>query len=389
MALVAIDGTPLVQVGAAGAQGGPIIPGSQTATLDAAKEACIMIGQVFTEDGGSHTIDTTGSSAIGWRPGTCTFVNGGTTLVVGLAPVLTTAGPPARASHASDVISFDVSKSLTGGAGLTSGAWNEHVPGSGSKTIANGDLVAFAVQMTARGGADVVRPTYGTTTFGGPRPSVTNYVGGAYASTPGSPNAVITFSDGVLGFFFGGHVFTTTQSTKGWNSGSSPNEYGNFLQLPVPAKIYGIAFDASNAANFTGDFEAVLYSNPLGTPVAEKTVAFDLNALGVITNGGWGVAMFASPYQSTAGQPLAAIFKPTTVTSITVQYLILNASAHQKSMTCGANGYAVSRASGAFAAQNSSKDRFGIGLLVGAFDAGGGAAGGLIRHPGMNGGLSA
>ncbi len=40
----------------------------------------------------------------------------------------------------------------------------------------------------------------------------------------------------------------------------------------------------------------------------------------------------------------------------------------------GTNGYAINRASGAFAAQNSNKDLYAVGLLVGAFDAGGSAA---------------
>jgi hypothetical protein len=45
---------------------------------------------------------------------------------------------------------------------------------------------------------------------------------------------------------------------------------------------------------------------------------------------------------------------------------------HENSEWLGTDCYAVSRNTGAFAAQNSNKDRFAIGLLVGAFDAGGG-----------------
>lgn len=47
------------------------------------------------------------------------------------------------------------------------------------------------------------------------------------------------------------------------------------------------------------------------------------------------------------------------------------AASHQSSES-GSNSYAINRNTGAFAAQISQKDRFGIGLLVGAFDTGGG-----------------
>lgn len=86
-------------------------------TMDAANEAIIAIGHMATSDKGSHTINTTGSSSIGWRSGAVTFANAGTTVKVGIAPVDTTNGPPGRASHVTDVIAFDVSADFTGGGG--------------------------------------------------------------------------------------------------------------------------------------------------------------------------------------------------------------------------------------------------------------------------------
>jgi hypothetical protein len=187
------------------------------------------------------------------------------------------------------------------------------------------------------------------------------------------------YSDGKLGFFYGGIVFDAGLSTQTWNSGSATKEYGNFIQLPFPAKIYGII----SASNHAGDADIILYSDPLGTPVAEKTVSVDLNTVLSAANR-WAEFLFPAPYSATASQPLAAIVKPTSATNITNQYVTMNSSSHQKSLSCGTNGYAVNRASGAFAAQNSSKDRFNIGLLVGAFDAGGGASAVQYR-PSMSG----
>lgn len=365
MSLVALDGTPLVTVGAPLLEGRLVLPSAVSTLQDAAKEACMMIGQIFTDDGGSHTIDTTGSSSLGWLAGAVTFANGASTFKVGLAGLDTATGPPARPTNVASVITFDVAAVFTGGgAGITASAWNESVPTTGTKTVANGDLLAFATQLTAVGGADALNTNTSTATSGPVRPSVTDFTGGAFTNKTALPNAVITFSDGHLGFFYGGFVGSVLTTTQTYNSSSSPNEYGNFFQMPVPTKVYGITANCS----INGDTDIILYSDPLGTPVAQKTVSFDLNVVGVAANGRLVTALFPAPYSTTASQPLAAIMKPTSATNISAVYKTFNASAHQKSETLGANGYAVNRASGAFAAQNSNKDRFAIGLLVGAFD---------------------
>jgi hypothetical protein len=362
MSLVALDGTPLVAIGQPFIPGSVLgLPGATSLLQDAAKEACIMHGHIITDDGGSHTIDTTGSSSLGWRAGAVTLANAGTTFKVGLAALDTANGPPARAANASDVITLDVSGSYTSAAAPTANAWNQKVPDSGTKTIANGDLVAFCTQMTARGGADAVNTSNGTGVVGVPRPGVTGFVGGSYADAGTPPNAVITFSDGHLGWFYGGAVFATASTGQSFNN-TGTNEYGNLFQLPFPVKIYGLYA----ACNVAGDTDFVLYSDPLGTPASAKSVSVDLNVIST-SQARYSSYLFASPYTTTANKPVAAIVKPTSATSVQFVYKTYNAAAHQVTEMCGTNGYAVNRASGAFAAQNSSKDRFAIGLLVGAF----------------------
>jgi hypothetical protein len=387
VSLVAFDGTPLVIVGGALRNGAPSLANASSATMDAANEAAILYGRIVTSDGGSHTIDTTGSSALSWRTGSVTFANAGTTFKVGLAPLDAGVGPPARASNASDVISFDVSRSLTGGGGgITANAWQTHVPDSGSKVVANGDFLAFCVQMTARGGVDSISMSNSPTiALGCVSPGVTTFTGGAYADNSRLPNAIITFSDGAFGYFLGGFLFTTTHNLQTWNSSSAQKEYGNYFRMPVPAKIYGIVA----SLQVTENTDIILYSDPLGTPVAEKTVSLDVNAVGTAQVNTWCCLPFASPYITTASQPVAGIMKPLSTTDIIANYLQLNDAAHQAAHPLGTNCYAISRATGSFAAQNASKDRYALGLLVAAFDDGAGAGGGMIRHPGMNGGMNA
>lgn len=357
-----------------------VVPDAAAILLDAAEESVVHVGYVWTSDGGSHTIDTSGSSSIGWKTGAITFANAGTTVKVGLAALDLATGPPARAANVANVITFDVSKSHTGGGGgITDTAWQTNVPDAGTKTIANGDLVAFGVQMTARGGADSVLVQH-VNTHGGIAtilPTVTSYTGAAYAATTGVPNCVITFSDGALGYFFGGYVFLTTQTGVTWNSGSATKEYGNYLQFPAPVYIHGIAADIS----IGGDVDFVLYSDPLGTPVAEKTISVDANAIGITGNARYMRLLFSTPYLASANQPLAVIMKPGG-TNTTSRHVTLNAAANMAAYPLGTNCYAVNRASGAFAAQNSSKDRFGIAVLVE-----GAVGGGLLTHSGMTGGI--
>ncbi|WP_338832260.1 hypothetical protein [Bradyrhizobium sp. 27S5] len=191
--------------------------------------------------------------------------------------------------------------------------------------------------------------------------------GAVYSNTNQVPNVVIVASDGTLGYFFGGYV-ANSATTQTWSSADTIKEYGNLIIPPVPVKVYGLILNAA----FFGNTDAILYSDPLGTPFAQKTKSIDLNTIGSATAGPY-PALFSSPYSASAGQSLAAIAKPTTSTSIQMDYKTFAAASHQSSES-GSNGYAINRNTGAFAAQNSQKDRFGIGLLVGAFDSGGGGS---------------
>ena len=175
---------------------------------------------------------------------------------------------------------------------------------------------------------------------------------------------VITYSDGTLGFALGGHVYLIGTTTQTWNNGSATKEFGNYLKMPGPAKIVGLIVNCSMGGNV--DF--ILYSDPLGTPVAERTVSIDLNIISVANQNRWAPILFPIPYVSYANQPLAVVIKPTSATNVTSPYISLNIAAHQGAHPLGENCYAVSRASGAFAAVNANKDRFCVGVLVGGME---------------------
>jgi hypothetical protein len=346
----------------------PSVAAATNTTMDAANEAAIMIGQMWTSDGGSHTIDTTGSSKMSWRAGTSTFANAGTTVKVGLAAVSSGGTRPARAVNVANVITFDVSRTLTGGGGeITSGGYHNHVPDAGTKTIANGDLVAFCLQMTARAGVDSVLVSHCIHGNGLQRPGSTSYVGGTYAQANGVPNAIITFSDGARGYFYGGYACSLFGQAQLFGTGTAQVEYGNFIMSPIPLRVYGIMA----VVDFDQAADMVLYSNPLVSPVAERSVVVDATQTQV--NGSrWGQFFFSTPFDMAANQPYAITGKPTTATQITMVFTTFDSATHQEADHFGTNCYAISRASGggAFSQINSGKDRFGMALLVSSFESG-------------------
>ena len=386
MSLVALDGTPLIQIGCAQRQGIPFFGAlSSPSAVDATNEAAIMTGQVFWADGASNTVDTSGSSSLGWMSGTSTVFSDGSTVVkVGLAAPDTAAGPPARATNVANVITFDVAAVFTG-SGITANAWQESVPTTGTKTIAHGELVCFAVQITNRAGSDAMNVIGMASAVSGTtgQPTWTNVnAAGSYSNQNMLPNAVLTASDGTKGYFYGGFVASNAASVT-WNNASAQKEYGNLIQLPFPAKVYGIIASIDAA----GNYDAILYSDPLGTPASQRSVSVDEDPVGVGTSAVY-CSLFTTPYDIAANTPYVAAIKPTTTDNIIMWHKSFASTAHQNAENGGSASYGVSRDAAAFAATNSGLDRFTAGLLIGGFD-NGVSAGGMIRHPGMSGGLNA
>jgi len=362
MALTNVPGAPF-QIGPSLATLRTNASLANLSVIDAVNEASIFVGYVATSDGASHTIDTTGSSKLEWNSGALTFANAGTTVKVGLATVDLAAGPPARATNAANVITFSVSKTLVGGGGgITANANQSHVPDAGTLTVANGDFIAFAVQMTARGGTDsvVLRGVTGSPQHGA---VVTQYAGGTYSLSGVQPNCFITFSDGATGYFYGSEIALTTATTT-FNSGSATKEYGQLYNFPFPLKIIG----AYGWVNPTNNFDVVLYSDPLGTPVAEKTVSVDANTVASAA-ARLIVTIFPTAYTYTANTNIVLAYKPG-ASNIAVYAKTIAAAAHRIADVHGTSGYGVSRATGAFSDIGSSLTHYYTGLLVSAVEAG-------------------
>lgn len=349
-------------------------PASIGTTLDAANEACDFIGRIYWADGGNHTVSSAGGK-IEWRSAAVTFANAGTTVVVGIGTVA--GGPPPRATNVADLITTSVSASLTGGGGgITANAWQTSTMSTGSMAINHLAKVAVSVQMTARGGADsvIVTTSSGAVNHA---PQVTTFTGGVYTALASSPNAVITADDGTIGWFYASEVFSAI-TARTFNSGSSPNEYGQLFNLPFPYTIRGVYgwVDPDN------DFDAVVYSAPLsGSPVAQLTASFPATEMASNTPRRF-EETFPSTYDVARNTDIVVGFKPG-ASNISAYYKTLGNAAHRAADIWGTSGYGVSRSggAGAFANANSGLDHYYIGLLISRWDdaAGGGGGGGISR----------
>lgn len=385
MTAAAMVGPPIPFGGVApngpGVWDGRLPANSDFALTTNANQARIMYGYMMTSDGAAHTLSAAGGGTIGFLNGTVTFAQATSVLTFGLATMDTATGPPGRATNVSNLITFSTSKTWLGNAahGMTTGTWHSSAMDAGSLSVTPGDLIAFAVQLTAWVTTDTIGIRCGDSGLASNLPGVTNLTGpSTYAAATATPNVFITFDDGAFGYFLGSQVFSVgSTGTGNFGSGSSPNEYGNLFQFNFPVTILGATMFTVAPANA---FDFVLYADPLGTPSAVKTLSVNKFAIGSVTGSRRCDVMNPAGYVLAANTPIAGIMKPTSASTISAAYRTVFASSHQVTMNLGTGCYAVNRSggSGAFASQNSGKDRFNMCLLVSALDDGAGGGGGMV-----------
>jgi len=287
--------------------------------LNAATETAQLVGTIHLENplGGSKTISAAGGGKIVWVTGAVTFANAGTTFTVSIQDV-SAASNPGQGDGVDDV-----SVTYTGGGGgVTANAAQQSTIGSGSKTITNGDPIAIVFSMTARGGTDTVAVQHaplgseGTGSgFGG---AVIDNTSGSYiAQTSAYPMAYIVFDDGSVGWM-NGFVMQKSITNVAINSGTATaDEYGNILYLPYTFYAIGMKVMV-NVATYSSDFEMLLYSDPLGTPAAQRTVSIDASQVSDDNNLKIVGVNFSTPYLIKRYTPIAITARPTTANSITV-----------------------------------------------------------------------
>lgn len=305
---------------------------SASTTMDASGESLAFIGQVFWEDEPTSAKTMGSSSKIHWRSGSITFANAGTTFSVGLQDVSTSAGPPVRPDG-----TFDVRRNLVGGTDTI--AATSHITTtlstSGSKSVAQGDLIAVVFEMVSRGGTDSVVATYGM----GPglaagqdrqnSPTAVSFVGGSWTvnTIAAVPNVLLEADDGTLGILVGSY-FLALGSAYSFNSSSSPDEYGLIFQVPFRCKVGAVRL-TTGSTSATADFTVKLYSDPLGTPalITSKTRLGE-NFANQTDDRAWHV-MFDSQYELLPNTDYCAAVEATGAGSLDIGYLSVFDATHR------------------------------------------------------------
>lgn len=323
--------------------------------LDAAGEMAAFIGHVwFPEGPGTSKVVSSAGGAIQFLLGAITWAAAGSTLRVGLQDVNAAAGPPAQPD---ETWTSEPQKDLVQGTdALSSSTWTTATIASGSRTITHGDLIAVVFDMTVRNGADSIIVQGLNIPANQHRPLSAHKTGGTWNVTNTVlPNVVITCDDGTLASL-DGSIPVTSVTTRTFNTGSTPDEYGNVLTMPFDCNVDEL-FAVVDPDN---EFELNLYSAALGTPAQEQQVTVDPNQVGS-TSARPMTAMVGTEALA-AGSSYAVTVRPTTASSVSVYEMVVANTNHFKFWPGGVNVYKCTRSddTGAFTTDNTARIICGV-----------------------------
>lgn len=354
-------------------------------TVDAAGEKFAMLGRLYID--GRAASKTLSTGTIQFRTGACTFANAGTTLDIGIQGVLTGTGPPATPDG-----TFTVKTTLTGGAGITTAAWNTATMNSGTATLSHGDLIAVVFDMTARAGVDsvlIASATARNSSHGVGLPNTNAFVAAAWQTgiTIGAmrlPNVIIVFDDGTLGWIdhtIPVSVAVTTES--GFATGTNPNERGMIFQVPWACKIDAL-WATIGIVSATSDFTLKLYSDPTGTPTLVTSLAILAEQLGLTTgSNAQTLVMEALPSEVSlsANTDYMISVLATGAGNVNLSAATLGNTAHRATIPGGTTLKKATRngSAGVFTAENPAVTMYEIGVRISQFHDGASSGGGISR----------
>lgn len=292
------------------------LPAFTSNTIDAVGEYVDFIGQVYWENGATgKTIDTTGSSAIVWRTGgTVTWTTAGT-VRVGIQSLNGTTGNPPRGDGSYRCYRDYVQGVDTLAANTT--YTSTPITADGSNTYNTGDIIAVRIEMTARSGTPSVQVASKAGSTRAAFPCVVANTG-AVAVVAGIPNVMLRASDGTIGWLAYSGFFNTL-TTRNFDSGTgTADEYGNTFVFPYEITVCGVQarFRVNVVTGASCNF--ILYTDPLGTPVAAESYNVDQQfQLGNTTaaSDGLHTIIFDTPVTIAANTKFALTIQPTDTNS--------------------------------------------------------------------------
>lgn len=354
------------------------------ATIDAVGESVAYIGTVWLPGGpGTSKVISSSGGKVWWAPmNTLTWANAATNLRIGIQDVNSATGLEDG--------TYDVQANLVPGTdSLTVNTVTGTAMESGTKTITHGDIIAVVIELTAKSGADTLRPGYWGQAASYPYCTVDTGAGPVKSSS--LPAVALQFDDGTWGSL-GENTVPLRGVSAAFNSSSNPDEYALLFQVPFKCAVNGI-FGLMGEVDTTESFDLVLYEFPSGTgsaPSVLASISVDPDIFGQIA----GTNSSAGPFPITEqtlepGTWYAVAYVATSTGTRSLQRWTL-ADAGMRDLLCfGTNMQEGTRQNGSGAFSLSDTTFPGLGVMISKLDDGaGGAGGGLKLHPGMTGGMN-
>lgn len=284
-------------------------------TLNAAGEYTGFVGRLYISDGATSKTCSSSGCAISYPfESLGTWADAGTTVRVGIQTVDGTGFPDGT---------FDVYYEAVGNVDPSPGGGRVLIE-TGSASYSSGDIVAFMVTMTARGGADSITPDraqWQANALSMGLPYGVNNTG-----SPAKANIAtlftIEFDDGTVGWIDGFPWLGIDQSgisSAALDTTTNPDEYAAVIRLPFAYSLSGVGLVLGSIAA-TDDFELIVYSDPEGSPSAVHThvVADPVAEFGTAT--GLVRLSFANNVDVAASTTIGIAVRPTTANGISVFY---------------------------------------------------------------------
>lgn len=329
-------------------------------TLDVAAEGVQYLGYLCIDGRATGKTISNAGGKIHFMAGAVTFANAGTTIRVGIQDINATTGTPARGDG-----TFDVYKDLVGGTDtINANAYNTATMANGTKTLSHGDLVAISFKMSARGGADsVVLQSMAMGALNNWPQVTAESSAAAFTGVQNTPNAIIEFDDGTLGWIQGTFPVSSSVTNLTYDVNSSPDEYGCPLRFPRPVSVEGLWCFAQFLPS--GPTEILLYSDPFGTPtlVPGTSISYDTDMIQAAANR-LSYFMFAAPVTLNADTTYIVTIRPTTADDVIANYFTVSNANFLKAMSGGTYATYASRVNNAGAFTETTTRRFLAGVLL-------------------------
>jgi hypothetical protein len=344
--------------------------------MDASTEKVAIIGLVDTKDHSAKNI-----RKIGFRPGTVSL-NALSFIQTSVQSVSAASGPPAQPTGT--ILGATANGfALEAAATFSSNTWHQTAALVEDVAVNPGDLIAIVIEYGTFTAADAFNVTHVTGATSSHRSQACLFTG-SWAISTSIPCVLLEFSDGTFGTLSGALPVSAVSTQSYASNTGGADEYALEFSFPFPVQVDGamVSFSASGTA---ADADIVLYD---GTTALE-TVTVDGNT--VVSTGGNRptYVAFTQAHDLTANTTYRISVKPTTTTSISLQYFDVSAAGHLQAHSMGEDWMMCSRLdAGSWAAGTTTRRPLIFPRVCGLDDGAGGAGGGLIRHPGMNGGLN-